>query len=391
MATTQQRPTKTGKLFDLAAQGQSVWLDFITRDLLKSGELRRMIESDGLRGMTSNPTIFQNAIGKGTDYDEQIKELIAAGKDTSAIFEAVAIKDIQDACDLFRPLYDSTDGLDGLVSIEVSPTLAHDTEKTLADARRLWQEVDRPNVMIKVPGTAAGIPAIKVLLSEGINVNITLLFSLPSHKQVMWAYVEALEARAQAGQPVDHIASVASFFVSRVDTLADKLIDEKIAAVAPSGPEAATLKAIQGKVAVANAKVAYENFQHIFGGARFKALAAKGARVQRPLWASTGTKNKAYSDVLYVDSLIGPDTVNTLPPATLEAFMDHGTVARTVDQGVAEAHKTLDALKVAGVEIDTVTQQLEKEGVASFAKSFEDLLAGVEAKREQKEEEMNRD
>ena len=387
MATTQQRPTKTGKLFDLAAQGQSVWLDFITRDLLKSGELRRMIESDGLRGMTSNPTIFQNAIGKGTDYDEQIKELIAAGKDTSAIFEAVAVKDIQDACDLFRPLYDSTDGLDGFVSIEVSPTLAHDTEKTLADARRLWQEVGRPNVMIKVPGTAAGIPAIKVLLSEGINVNITLLFSLPSHKQVMWAYVEALEARAQAGKPVDHIASVASFFVSRVDTLADKLIDEKIAA----GGDAATLKAIQGKVAVANAKVAYENFQHIFGGDRFKALAAKGARVQRPLWASTGTKNRAYSDILYVDSLIGPDTVNTLPPATLEAFMDHGTVARTVDQGVAEAHKTLDALKVAGVEIDTVTRQLEKEGVASFAKSFEDLLAGVEAKREQKEEEMNRD
>ncbi len=386
MTTTQPRPTKTGKLFELTAQGQSVWLDFITRDLLTSGDLKRMIEDDGLRGMTSNPTIFQNAIGKGTAYDEQIKELIAAGKDTSAIFEGVAVKDIQDACDLFRPLYDSTDGLDGLVSIEVSPTLAHDTEGTLADARRLWKEVDRPNVMIKVPGTTAGIPAIKTLLSEGINVNITLLFSLASHEQVMWAYVEALEARAQAGQSVDHIASVASFFVSRVDTLVDKLIDEKIAA----GGDAKTLAAIQGKVAVANAKVAYENYQRIFGGERFQALAAKGARVQRPLWASTGTKNKAYSDVLYVDSLIGPDTVNTLPPATLEAFMDHGTVARTVDVGVAEAHAALDALKAAGVDIDVVTAQLEKEGVASFAKSFEDLLAGVEAKREQKQEEMSR-
>ena len=387
MSTTELPATKTGKLFELAEQGQSVWLDFITRDLVRSGELERQIKEDGLRGMTSNPTIFQGAISKGNAYDEQIAGLIAEGKDASEIFEAVAVKDIQDACDLYRPLYDSADGHDGLVSIEVSPTLARDTEGTLADGRRLWKSVDRPNVMIKVPGTDEGVAAIKALLSEGVNVNITLLFSLESHKQVMWAYIEALEERAKAGLPIDRIASVASFFVSRVDTLVDKLLDEKIAAGAG---DAESLKSLQGKVAVANAKLAYENFQEIFGSDRFKALAAKGARVQRPLWASTGTKNKAYSDVLYVDSLIGPDTVNTLPPATLEAFIDHGTIARTVDQGVAEAHTTLDGLKAAGVDIDAVTKQLEKEGVASFAKSFEDLLAGVEAKREEKQKEMNR-
>lgn len=378
--------TKTGKLFKLAEQGQSVWLDFITRDLITSGDLKRQIEEDGLRGMTSNPTIFQGAISKGNAYDEQIAGLIAEGKDAGEIFEAVAVKDIQDACDLYRPLYDSTEGLDGLVSIEVSPTLARDPEGTLEDARRLWAKVDRPNVMIKVPGTDECAPAIKTLLAEGINVNVTLLFSLRNHEQVMWAYIEALEERAKAGKPIDRIASVASFFVSRVDTLIDKLLDDKIAA----GGDAETLKALQGKVAVANAKLAYENFQRIFGSDRFKALAAKGARVQRPLWASTGTKNKAYSDVLYVDSLIGPDTVNTLPPATLEAFIDHGTISRTVDQGVADAHATLKGLKEAGIDIDAATKQLENEGVASFAKSFEDLLAGVEAKREQKQQEMSR-
>lgn len=386
MATTELRPAKTGKLFDLAKAGQSVWLDFITRDLVRSGELKRQIEEVGLRGMTSNPTIFQGAISKGNAYDDQIAGLIANGKDASAIFEAVAVKDIQDACDLYRPVYDSAGGHDGLVSIEVSPTLASDAEGTLADARRLWKAVDRPNVMIKVPGTDEGVPAIRTLLSEGVNVNITLLFSLRNHEKVMWAYIEALEERAKAGKPIDRIASVASFFVSRVDTLVDKLLDEKIAA----GGDAAALKALQGKVAVANARLAYENFQRIFGGDRFKTLAAKGARVQRPLWASTGTKNKAYSDVLYVDSLVGPDTVNTLPPATIEAFIDHGVVRRTVDEGVDEAHATMKALKQAGIDIDAVTKQLENEGVASFAKSFEDLLAGVEAKREQKREEMRR-
>jgi transaldolase len=381
MATTAE--TKVGAQSRLAAlleEGQSVWLDFITRDLVRGGELARMIEQDGLRGMTSNPTIFQKAISEGDDYDEQIGKLVAQGKSAGEIFEAVAIKDIQDACDLFRPLFDRTEGRDGFVSIEVSPLLARDTAGTIAEARRLWKEVNRPNVMVKVPGTVEGAPAIETLLGEGLNINITLLFSLANHERVMWNYINALEARAAKGQPIGRIASVASFFVSRVDTLVDKLLDEKIAA---AGDEAtkSSLRALQGKVAVANAKLAYARFQEIFGGDRFRALAAKGARVQRPLWASTGTKNKAYSDVLYVDSLIGPDTVNTLPPATIAAFQDHGTVRRTIDEGVDEARATMAALKKAGVDIDAVTQQLEDEGVALFAKSFDDLLAGVEEKR----------
>jgi len=381
MATTVEgKVGAQNRLAALLEEGQSVWLDFITRDLVRSGELGRMIEQDGLRGMTSNPTIFQKAISEGDDYDAQIGELVGQGQPAAAIFEAVAIKDIQDACDVFRPLYDRTEGRDGFVSIEVSPLLARDTAGTIEEARRLWKTVNRPNVMIKVPGTAEGAPAIETLLGEGINVNITLLFSLANHERVMWNYVNALEARAAQGQPIDRIASVASFFVSRVDTLIDRQLDERIAA---AGDEATkdSLRALQGKVAVANAKLAYARFQAIFGGARFRQLAAKGARVQRPLWASTATKNKAYSDVLYVDSLIGPDTVNTLPPATMEAFQDHGTVSRTVDAGVDEARATLAALKSAGVDIDAATQQLEDEGVALFAKSFEDLLAGVEEKR----------
>jgi transaldolase len=331
--------------------------------------------------MTSNPTIFQKAISEGNAYDEQVGELVSQRKSATEIFEAVAIKDIQDACDVFRPLYDSTDGQDGFVSIEVSPLLARDTAGTIEEARRLWKTVNRPNVMVKVPGTAEGAPAIETLLGEGLNVNITLLFSLANHERVMWNYVNGLEARAAQGQPVDRIASVASFFVSRVDTLVDKLLDEKIAAASDEATKA-TLRGLQGKVAVANAKIAYARFQEIFGDERFQALAKQGARVQRPLWASTGTKNKAYSDVLYVDSLIGPDTVNTLPPATIAAFQDHGTVRRTIDEGVHEARATMAALKEAGIDIDAVTQQLEDEGVSLFAKSFDDLLTGVEEKRQ---------
>jgi len=382
MATTVEgKVGAQSRLAALLEEGQSVWLDFITRDLVRGGELRRMIEQDGLRGMTSNPTIFQKAISEGNAYDEQIGELVAQGKSATEIFEAVAIKDIQDACDVFRPLYDSTDGQDGFVSIEVSPLLARDTAGTIEEARRLWKTVNRPNVMIKVPGTAEGAPAVETLLGEGLNVNITLLFSLANHERVMWNYVNGLEARAAQGQPVGRIASVASFFVSRVDTLVDKLLDEKIAAASDEATKA-TLRGLQGKVAVANAKLAYARFQEIFGDERFQALAKKGARVQRPLWASTGTKNKAYSDVLYVESLIGPDTVNTLPPATIAAFQDHGAVRRTIDEGVDEARATMAALKDAGIDIDAVTQQLEDEGVALFAKSFDDLLAGVEEKRQ---------
>jgi transaldolase len=358
-------------LVALVAEGQSVWLDYITRDLVRGGELKRLIEEDGLRGLTSNPTIFEKAIGAGDAYDAQIKGLVAQGKGALEIFETVAATDVREACDLFLPVYEETEGRDGFVSLEVSPLLARDTEGTIAEARRLWAAVDRPNLLIKVPGTAEGVPAIKTLLREGISVNVTLLFSLESHERVMWAYIEALEARAAAGEPIDRVASVASFFVSRVDTLIDNLIDQQ-------GGEAGALK---GKVAIANAKLAYANFQKIFTGDRFKALAAKGARVQRPLWASTGTKNKAYSDVLYVESLIGPDTVNTLPVATLDAFRDHGTVRRTIDEGLDEARATIAALAEAGIDLSAATHQLENEGVDLFAKSFADLLEGVERKR----------
>ncbi len=370
-----------GRMAALLEQGQSVWLDYITRDLVRKGGLQREIEEFGLRGMTSNPTIFQKAISEGHAYDEQVAGLMRQGASATVVFEAVAIKDIQDACDLFRPLYDSTNGGDGFVSIEVSPLLALDTQGTVEEARRLWASVDRPNVMIKVPGTVAGPPAIKMLLLEGMNVNVTLLFSLESHERVMWAYIEALEERAAKGQPIDKIGSVASFFVSRVDTAVDKLIDAKVAELGAESAAGQRVQGLRGKVAVANAKLAYARFREIFGDERFGKLAAQGASPQRPLWASTGTKDKAYPATLYVDSLIGPDTVNTLPPATLDAFRDHGTVARTIDQGVDEARATLATLKEVGIDIDAVTKGLEEEGVASFAKSFDDLLSGVEAKR----------
>ena len=358
-------------LVALASAGQSIWLDYITRDLVRGGELRRLIEEDGLRGLTSNPTIFEKAIGAGDAYDAQMKGLVAQEKSALEIFEAVAATDVREACDLFLPVYEQTDGQDGFVSLEVSPLLAHDADATIEEGRRLWQTVDRPNLLIKVPGTQAGVAAVRTLLREGISVNVTLLFSLESHERVMWAYIEALEERAQAGEPIDRVASVASFFISRVDTLIDKQLEGN-----------ATAGELQGKVAVANAKLAYARFQEIFGGDRFKALAAKGARPQRPLWASTGTKNKAYSDVLYVESLVGPDTVNTLPVATLDAFRDHGTVARTIDADVDAARATIAGLEKAGIDLAAATQQLEDEGVALFAKSFEDLLAGVDAKRQ---------
>ena len=370
-----------GRMADLLAQGQSVWLDYITRDLVRKGGLRKMVQDDGLRGMTSNPTIFQKAISEGNAYDDQIAELIRAGQDASGVFEGLAIKDIQDACDLFRALYDSTDGGDGYVSLEVSPRLARDPDGTIADARRLWAAVARPNLMIKIPGTAECAPAIETALSEGLNVNVTLLFSLENHERVMWHFVNALEKRAAAGQPINRIASVASFFVSRVDTAVDKQIDAKLAGLDADSAEARRLKGLRGKIAIANAKLAYARFREIFDGERFAALKAKGANVQRPLWASTGTKDKAYSDVLYVEELIGPDTVNTLPPATLEAFQDHGTVARTIDTDVDGARRALADLKASGIDIDAMTRQLEEEGVASFAKSFDDLLDGVEGKR----------
>jgi transaldolase len=361
----------TNTIKQLLDEGQSVWQDDISRDMLQSGLLARRINEIGIRGVTSNPSIFQKAIASGTAYDEDVKSLLEQGKTPEEIFQTVAVKDIQDACDLFRPIYDSSEGADGFVSIEVLPSLARDTQGTIDNARILWNEVNRPNLMVKVPGTSEGVPAIEQLLTEGLNINITLLFSLKNYLTVAEAYVKALETRLSKGEPIDRIASVASFFVSRVDTLADTKLDS----IGEAG------QALKGKVAVANAQLAYEAFEHLFYSERFKPLADAGARVQRPLWASTGTKSKAYSDVLYVDTLIGPETVNTMPVATIEAFLDHGTVKRTVDADYAGAHKVFEDLEKAGVSIDEITTQLETDGIDLFIKSYEDLLAGVAEKR----------
>jgi transaldolase len=375
-----QTKTGTNNIKKLAELGQSVWQDDISRQMIASGDLQKAIDEIGIRGVTSNPTIFQKAIGSGDIYDADIKALLADGKTPAEVFQAVAVKDIQDACDIFRPIYDETGGEDGFVSLEVLPSLARDTEATLTNARELWKAVDRPNLMIKVPGTVEGEPAVETLLTEGINVNITLLFSLANYEAVARAYINALKARHENGLPVDHVASVASFFVSRVDTLADKKIDEKIAA---GEGNIELLKSLKGKVAVANAILAYEKFEELFHSPEFKELADAGAKVQRPLWASTGTKNPDYSDVLYVETLIGPHTVNTAPLKTIDAFIDHGTVERTVDKDYAAAHKVLDDLKSNGIDIDEITAQLEDEGIASFITSYDDLLEVVEGKRGQ--------
>lgn len=356
-------------------QDQSVWQDDISRDMLQHGTLQKAIDEIGIRGVTSNPTIFQKAIASGHAYDDDIKRMLGENKTPAEVFQSLAVQDIRDACDLFRPMYDESNGGDGYVSIEVLPSLARDTEGTLRNARELWRAVDRPNLMVKVPGTKEGWPAIEQLLTEGININITLLFSIQNYEKVARAYVQALKNRVNAGQPIDRVASVASFFVSRVDTAADKEIDAKIAA----GNE--ELRDLKGKVAVANAKLAYRKFQEIFGGDEFKALEEKGAGVQRPLWASTGTKNPEYSDVLYVETLIGPHTVNTMPPKTIEAFLDHGTVERTVDKDYDEAERVLARLEEAGISLDAITAKLEDDGIDAFIASYDELLAGVEEKK----------
>ena len=365
---------------ELTDRGQSIWQDDIARSMLTSGQLANTINDVGIRGLTSNPTIFEKAIASGDAYDAQIVELISAGKSAGETFEALEVSDLQAACDLFRPLYDQTNGRDGFCSIEVFPDAARDADLTREQARRLWAEVDRPNLMVKIPGTFEGAPVIAEMIAEGININITLLFSLESYERVAWAYVQGLERRIASELPVTNVASVASFFVSRVDTLVDKLLDEKIAA---DPANAARYNALKGKIAVANAQLAYEKFGEIFHSERFFLLQSAGAHPQRPLWASTGAKNPAYPDTLYVDSLIGPNTVNTMPSKTIEAFLDHGTVKRTVDADLAEAHRVMDELAAVGIDINAVTTQLEDEGIASFVKSFDSLLAGVEAKKSQ--------
>jgi len=363
-------------------EGQSAWQDDISRDMLNEGSIRTAIEETGIRGLTSNPTIFEKAIAAGSAYDEEIGGLLERDLDAHAIFETVAVRDIQGATDLFRTIYESSEGGDGFVSIEVSPLAARDPAVTTADARRLWSAVDRPNLMVKIPGTVEAVPIIQQMLYEGININITLLFSVAAYERVARAYISALAARQAAGQPIDRIASVASFFVSRVDTLVDKLLDEKIAATGDA-TQKGWLQSLKGKAAIANAKIAYQSFERLFSGAEWDSLAAAGADVQRPLWASTSVKNPAFPDTMYVDELIGPHTVNTMPRPTIAAFLDHGTVARTIDKDLSGAYKTMEDLAAAGIDIDAVTTQLEDEGIASFAKSYDSLLAGVAAKRSQ--------
>lgn len=376
-------PTGTGTQSPIRVlhdHGQSVWLDDISRTMLTSGALRRQVDEVGIRGVTSNPTIFEKAIAAGDAYDDAVMALLKAGKSAGDIFEAVEVEDIRDACDVFRPLYDESGGADGYVSIEVSPVFARDGEGTLTEARRLWASVDRPNLMVKIPGTAEGVPAVRQALIDGLNVNVTLLFSIENYERVAHAYVDALRTRHQADQPVAKIASVASFFVSRVDTLVDKQLAEKLEA-ATSQADRDKINSLMGKAAVANAKMAYASFQDIFEGPRFAELAKAGAHPQRPLWASTGVKNPAYRDTLYVEELIGPHTVNTMPGKTLEAFADHGKVANTVTQGLDEARAVLVGLAEVGIDLTAVTAQLEDEGIATFSASFDALLGGVEAKR----------
>ncbi len=349
--------------------GQSAWYDNIERGLLKSGELARKIDEDGLRGVTSNPTIFEKAINGSRDYDASLARLAEGPHNARDAFFSVAIEDIQVGADLLRPVYDASEGHDGMISLEVSPDLAYDSDGTVAEALRLWERVDRPNLMIKVPATREGVTAFEHLIAHGVNVNVTLLFSVERYKDVVEAYLAGLATRLRRGQPIDRIAAVASFFVSRVDSLIDKWLDQH---AATSG--------LQGHIAIANAKLAYAWYQEIYAGSRFDELRAAGARPQRLLWASTGTKNPAYSDVLYIETLIGPDTVNTLPPATYVAFKDHGKPAVTLTTGLDQAHQHMTTLAQLGFDLRAATDQLEQEGVESFAKSFTTLLGAIDTK-----------
>ncbi len=364
-------------LKSLLAYGQSPWLDFIRRNILLNGDLKKMIANDGLRGMTSNPAIFEKAITGSDDYADLLDAPEAKKLNAKGLYERIAIRDVQSAADIFRGVYDETKGRDGYVSLEVSPTLANDTAGTLEEARRLWKTVDRPNLMVKVPATKEGIPAIRQLLEEGININITLLFAQSAYEQVAEAYIAALEARAAKGQDVSRIASVASFFVSRIDTLIDGMIDEKLKTETDTKKKG-LLGSVEGKVAIANARRTYAKYQELVGGARWKALGAKGAHTQRLLWASTSTKNKKYRDVLYVEELIGADTVDTIPPATFDAFRDHGKLRNSLTENVAAANKTMTDLEAAGISMKAVTDKLLLDGVKLFADAFTTLLAAVE-------------
>ena len=368
-------------LRELNKLGQSVWYDNLNRELLVSGKLQKMVDEDGVSGGTSNPSIFEKAIAASDVYDAHIRELAARDAGIPEMFDALTVADVQQSADVFRAAYDATKGADGYASLEVSPHLAYDTDATIDNARRLFRALDRPNVMIKIPGTQEGLPAIEECLSEGLNINITLLFGVENYEQVANAYISALEKRAQRGEPVDGIASVASFFVSRVDSLTDEKLKAKIDA-ASSEDERAALRSQMGQAAVANAKIAYEAYERIFSGPRWEALAAKGARVQRCLWASTSTKNPDYRDVIYVEELIGPDTINTLPQNTLDAFREHGRVALTLEKDLHEAHGVFRRLDQAGVSIKAITEELQTQGVKLFIDSFDKAVESIVQKRE---------
>ena len=371
---------KENPIKELRKIGQSIWLDNLSRHIIDSGELKRLIEEDGLTGITSNPTIFQKAISGSKDYDESLRRMLDRGiQDEKELFLGLEIEDISRAADRLWPVYQRSGGLDGFVSIEVSPDLADDTEKTIAEAKRLFSTLGKKNVLVKVPGTKAGLPAIENLIAEGVNVNVTLLFSVSRYEEVMEAYLRGLERRARKGEPLQEIFSVASFFVSRVDTLADKLLEARLAS-ASSEAEKGKIRGLLGKAAVANAKIAYKKYKSTFTGKRFQAL--KGARLQKILWGSTGTKNPQYSDVKYVEELIGPDSINTLPEATLKAFIDHGQARVTIQEGLEEAEGIFGRLKSVGVDINQVTDLLEKEGVKLFSDSFFALLKEIAQKRD---------
>ena len=388
MTTTTTIPKITGQganpLKSLLAYGQSPWMDYVRRDLLTTGQLKKYIENDGLRGMTSNPSIFEKAIAESNLYTDILSSPESKKLDAKGLFEKIAIRDIQDACDIFAPVYKESNRRDGYVSIEVSPFLANDTQGSIEEARRLWKSVNRPNVMVKIPGTPEGLLAIRQMLEEGLNINITLLFAQSAYEKVAEAFLAALETRAAEGLDISHIASVASFFVSRIDTLVDNIIDQKLKAGADAAQKA-LLESLRGKIAIANARRTYKKYQELFSGPRWKALAAKGAQTQRLLWASTSTKNPMYRDVLYVEELIGADTVDTIPPATFDAFRDHGKLRPSLTENVDGARQTMDDLAKAGISMKEVTDQLLVDGVKLFGDAFKKLLeatgksAGVRA------------
>jgi transaldolase len=371
----------TTPLLELKKYGQSVWYDDLNRKLIVTGALQRMVDEDGVSGGTSNPSIFEKAISGTEAYDEHLRRLVDEGPDLPQIYDELTTTDVGMSADVFLPIYDKTQGADGFASLEVSPLIAHDTQASIDAAKRLFAKLDRPNAMIKLPGTPEGLPAIEQCLADGLNINITLLFGIENYEQVAWAYVSALEKRWAAGKPVDRIASVASFFVSRVDTLTDKKLQEKIAQ-AGSDKEREELKPLLGKAGIANAKIAYAKYKEILSGTRWKVLADAGARVQRCLWASTSTKNPDYRDVMYAEGLIGPDTINTMPQSTLDAFRNHGAAAPTLEKNVDEAFATIQRLEEAGIDFKAVTDELQVEGVRLFSESFAKANESIKQKRD---------